>query len=928
MRTAEYKSKEGEVVLLVPAECSDLLGKRISYLIHREYRHEKAAQLIQRLVHSVLIKSKNVLLINSILQAFVNEEHECSSKGGTYSFVSFDDAFSRSNRRFSKSAFLPAQLLLYFAGRQVDEICYDIALKYITIIIEGDFEIDKKIFCKTIVTESICLLCAFGNADMVEKTITFAHMYCIPISHDDLIAYHEFGGNVISIFKCIEGAFLVSNLSVLRLLMSKYTLPTFNINEFIAPMFTRKTYSLPLESLKWLTTCQNLDKKIILKLSIRNNFESIADFFWDESIMLQSELINLFIECCKYRIYKMIPWMVRKVKVNRHDVARAVYYLLEDRFSFLDDSHEKQIVKILKIFFQEFDLSGVVIKTAIKLASENGCFEVVLLFFEKWSPCDFDLPAIFNEACEYCNMNMVQWVLDFVERRCLNFNTAFLKACGGNNGINRFSNISVVEYNEEEEEDKKRLQLVSKLWNCVDDTTTLNAEKAIEKACVVKRFHIIQWLLKHMKPEHSSISQVLQTSCKYGQLELVEWVLSNYDTSVVDYKSCLIWLSSFRTYSTITFLSAEGNNRATNDNLSDLTFGDTFQNKQNKLVSCILKNPNHESLGIAESMQNYIENDNKCIIKLLPEICDHGYFDMQKVVEGLCRLAHSDIVKSIFDKGNYKTLDMNLAMIMTCAGDFRNRNTRQQRIDLITYLWNHFDQKLFDLNMVIDVALQQQSFYIIEWILDNIDQDLYDINQIMLISCRSAYSDLVKYLINEFELSDFDLKTALIEACNPYPLYHGVIQHAHSTNRVEIVDLLLRHCGRNSFDLQNVLNTAHEQKAYDVVSFFLENNICKDLNIKILMLDACKDGYLRLVIWLLQNYTESELEIQNAFLGACVGREFNSYQTYYERLVCLHFLWDNVDHSVFDTKTALKQAHQTNNEKISAWLLTLDSNIS
>ncbi|VDI52577.1 Hypothetical predicted protein [Mytilus galloprovincialis] len=323
-------------------------------------------------------------------------------------------------------------------------------------------------------------------------------------------------------------------------------------------------------------------------------------------------------------------------------------------------------------------------------------------------------------------------------------------------------------------------------------------------------------------------------------------------------------------------------------------------------------------------MKNAIENDNKCIIKLLLEKCDHKYFDMQKVVEGLCRFAHTDIVKRILDKGSCKTLDMNLAMVMTCAGDFRNRNTKQQRIDLIDYLWNHFDQRLYNLNKVLDVSLEYQSFYIIEWILDNIDEDLYDINQIMLISCRSAYIDLVKYLINDVELSKFDIKTALIEACNPYPLYHGVIQHAHSTNRVEIVDLILRHCGRNYFDLPKVLTSAHEQKAYDVVSFFLENNICKDINVKILMLDACKDGYPRLVIWLLQNYTKSELEIQNAFLGACVGREFNSFQTYYDRLVCLRFLWDEIDHSLFDTKAALKQAQQTNNEKISAWLLTLE----
>ncbi|VDI52578.1 Hypothetical predicted protein [Mytilus galloprovincialis] len=563
IRTTEYKSKEGEVVLLVIEECTYLLGKRISYLIHREHRHEKAAQLIQRLLHSVLIKSKNELLIDSILQSFVNEENECCSERGMYSLFSFDDTTSRLNKRFSNSAFLPAEFLLYFARKQGDEILFDIALTYITLILEGGFDIDKKTLCKTILTKSIYLLCAFGQADMVEKTIKVARKYCIPISHDDFIAYHQFGGEVISMHECIERAFLFSNLSVLQRLLSKYTLPTFNINELVESMITRKTYpSPPLESLKWLKTSQNIDKKIVLKLSIMNNFEYIADFFWDESVMLQSELSNLFIECCKNRIYNMIPWMIRRVKVNRHDAACAIRYLLgEDRFPFLDDSYEKQIVKIMKIFFLEFDLSKVDIKTTIKLASQNGFFEVVLLFFEKWSPCNFDLPAIFNEACEYCNINMVQWMLDFVEHKLLNFTTAFLKACGGNNGFSRFSYISVVEYNydNDEKEDKKRL--VIKLWNCVDDKTTFNAENAIEKACIVKRFHILQWLLEHMKPEHRNVSQVLQTCCENGQLELIEWIRSNIDTSVVDFKSCLIWLSSFTKNSTITYLSPEGNNR-------------------------------------------------------------------------------------------------------------------------------------------------------------------------------------------------------------------------------------------------------------------------------------------------------------------------------------------------------------------------------
>lgn len=130
-----------------------------------------------------------------------------------------------------------------------------------------------------------------------------------------------------------------------------------------------------------------------------------------------------------------------------------------------------------------------------------------------------------------------------------------------------------------------------------------------------------------------------------------------------------------------------------------------------------------------------------------------------------------------------------------------------------------------------------------------------------------------------------------------------------------LVNYLFRKLHEKQLNLSLILNG----KSHDIILYFLHAGYCRNIDMKNLLKEACRNGHVKLVQWIVENVEHTELDIKYALLEAfsCTKHfghieldvEYHEHifdKPNEEKLKCVVLLWHYIqDKPLFEIPTGL-----------------------
>ncbi|CAC5392906.1 unnamed protein product [Mytilus coruscus] len=787
-------------------------------------------------------------------------------------------------------------------------------------------------------------------------------------------------------------------LSSLSYMPLKWMIEKFADQEFMDTEFILRTacYCQLFDTVEYLAIgCKTIDYISCLKTFIDRGLD------WNSSILFQynQQLFNFLITKIDTSSKELIPVAIsflQKRHVPNYIVDAFLPVCLDNTEILTLASMNGQFYVVNLIIenshFQFVDIQSALTAACMKANAENCCLiseqksdievqelKIVTYIVGKFGFEQFDLKAACQVACDSRKFHIVEWLVRNIDITLFNVFTIINSAL-----VNKKSDILECILNKIEIAclDKSEvlksvakhytakcstiiLEIVSTIWASTEDKKELQMEEIVNTAYEGKCFELLVWIHENCSSQISiDAKKLLMSACADCRVDVAKWVLHAFELTSLDIDDGQLFLLACDKIVDPEYCEH-------GIGMVKLVFKH-FQINLLDLKSGVLKLLSQDSLPINEIRHEFYNLVVSILEKYLNSLCTedmeiminksldqkHYYlvnwflekkrscsFDKQKILNKACADAAIETIK-VLSKYFY-VLDMNQAMINTCISvcselENESRGFNDDRaVNCLSLLWTEMDHDFINISTIVETVCKEKkiSNNVMAWILLNLPHDRIPINQVLTTCCKQKKINHVKYIFHEVENGQLDIKEAFCQACRTTPLSKEIT----SSKNVMLVDYLFRKLHDKLLNLSLILNELLTKRSHDLILYFLHAGYCRKIDMKNLLKEACRNGHVKLVQWIVANVEHTELDIKSVLLEvlSCtkhVGHielDVEFHENIFgkhdkEELKCVVLMWHYIqDKPIFEISTVLKtlteeppdKSYSNSDDNWRTWLL-------
>ncbi|CAC5366439.1 unnamed protein product [Mytilus coruscus] len=410
-----------------------------------------------------------------------------------------------------------------------------------------------------------------------------------------------------------------------------------------------------------------------------------------------------------------------------------------------------------------------------------------------------------------------------------------------------------------------------------------------------KREHLIKLILEKADHDLLVLKEIMNEACLCGYLDVVTFLLENTDHKKLDLMKVVN--IAYRPF-------------WHEDDEDDIN---KIRKKKVHLIKLILEKADHDLLVLKEIMNKACCYGYLGVVTFLLENTDHKKLDLMKAVNNAySQFWHEDdeddineirkkkvhLIKLILEKADHDLLVLKEIMNKACRCGYLN---------VVTFLLENTDHKKLDLMKAVNNAYRpfwgedddeddinerrEKKESLIKLILEKADHDLLVLKEIMNEACRYGYLNVVTFLLENTDHEKLHIMEAVNNACNP------------------------------SIDEETDNNICDNSSKEKLIKMLLQKVKTDLLDMEILMNEACRNGLLNIIRWLVENIDHSMFDVDIAINLFIL---YDSDGT----LDIFKLLLQNISPDLFDIGTVIEQASRLNHTEKVLWLLqTKDSSL-
>ncbi|CAG2242511.1 unnamed protein product [Mytilus edulis] len=645
----------------------------------------------------------------------------------------------------------------------------------------------------------------------------------------------------------------------------------------------------------------------------REKYESMIKLILkkaDHDLLDLKEIMN---KACRYDCLDVVTFLLENTDHEKLDIMKAVniaYSSISDEDDDDGDIYEKREKKeqLFKLILEKADHDLLDMKEIMNKACCYGYLDVVTCLLENTDHEKLYIMGAVKEAysqlCyDYSNEqsktkeSLVKLILEKVDHDLLDLkeimNDAFLLVF---KTLSRFCWKIPIMKNVVtfllENTDHEKLDLMEAVKSAYDSSWY---EGDIDEL-MVKKEHLIKLILEKVDHDLLDLKEIMVKACHYHYLDFVTFLLEN-----TDHEKFNIMEAVNSAYNSIWYES----------DINELIV------KNEHLIKRILEKVDHNLLDLKEIMNKACCYGYQDVVTFLLENTDHGKLDIMKAVN----TAYSSISDEDCDEGDiyearekkeplFKLILEKVDHDLLDLKEIMNKAWRYGHQDVVTFLLENVDHDKLDIMKVVNTAYssisdedcdegdiyeaREKKEPLFKLILEKVDHDLLDLKEIMNKACCYGYQDVVTFLLENVDHDKLDIMNAINKACNPsineddwniyiyrsiYEKLVKLVLHKVKTDLLDmeiLMNVACRNCWLNivrwlvenidhaMFDVDNAINVfiLHDSdETLDIFKLFLQNISLNSFNIGTVIEQASRLNHTDKVLWLLQNKDNSFLTL-------------------------------------------------------------------
>ncbi|VDH89333.1 Hypothetical predicted protein [Mytilus galloprovincialis] len=772
--------------------------------------------------------------------------------------------------------------------------------------------------------------------------------------------------------------------------------------------------------------------------SIRKKYEPLIELFLRKVNYDSLDLKKVFNQACRYGCLDIVTFMVEDINHEKFDVnvAMSIAYSSTQIYHSGFSNQRNKYDALLKLILRRVDHDTLDFREMLNQACYYECFEVVTFVLENidhnkldimkavqilYSPTRvnrryyndrkqkelsirlvlekvnydlLDMEKVFEQACSYQFIDVVTFFLDKTGLEKLNIMKAvqlLYRSIGENyDDIDylrtKYEHLFklILEKVNNDLLDFKNIMDTSSCYGCLDvvtfvlkntDHTKLGIMEALNAVYIEnygddiddqgkKYVSLIKLIIEEVNHDLLDLKQVFFQACYYGCLDAVTFLLENTDHEKLDLmkavntshdqilgeddveqrekKEPLIKLILEKVDHDLLVLKEIMNEACFNGYLNVVTF--LLENTDQKTLNIMeAVNNAYSSISGENDYEDNYEDDideqrekNESLIKLILDKVDHDLIVWKEIMNGACRYGYLDVVTFLLENTDHVKLDIMKALngaygYITGENDYKGDINKQREkkeplvklilekvnhgllvlkeimneaccngyLNIVTFLLENTDQKKLNIMEAVNNAYssisgeddceddideqRENNKSLIKLILDKVDHDLLDLKEIMAESCRCGYLDVVMFLLENTNHENLNIMQAVNKACNP------------------------------SID-EDTDNNICDNRSNETLIKFLSQKVKTDLfDMEILMNEACRNGWLNIVRWLVENIDHSMFDVDTT-----INVVIRHYSV--KALAIFKLLLQNISPNLFNIGTVIEQASRLNHTEYVLWL--------
>jgi F0F1-type ATP synthase delta subunit len=565
----------------------------------------------------------------------------------------------------------------------------------------------------------------------------------------------------------------------------------------------------------------HFDMSSILEMALKHKRWDLVEWI---SINIDAKMfdIKLVIQSVtKYSKSSKLSWLLENVD-----------HKLLDLQSMMTSAYTFDNISLVRSMIDRFGIemfqSEHIMQFAIRNL-RNGSSDIVKLCLKNsLNIGEYNMIELFNIACRYNIIELIEWLLVHHDHVHFHFNSAITETL-------RWGSYKTLKL------------LLIKL-----DHIFLDMESIIQSLCQRREFDIVMWMLDTFHPHLADIRSVMSMACQYGELHLVQCIIRQYGIRMFDIESIFDDACKNESSSLLEWLYQNFEN-------SHIYNLNNFPNYSFRNIIFLIENRKINSSDYNTIFNHLCQNLNSEIymefLTCLLDTMDHRLFDLKLVFNHVCRYGTTDFVKWMMN-----AFDQTLFDFQSVTLDAAKNNN----FEIVTFLLKKkaFKKPNFDVKSVFLEACHHSNVQLANWLLDNFEYRTLSVSEGISRSCsKDGCTKFIMNLIDRCKHNLIDFNIVIQAACRgnlSFTFIKRLMEFA-DTSKVD-----------GTFVMHRACNSSHPD--WDFVKFMFTTYDYKIFDMKLIFNSACRAGSPKIVKWLLDHYGRDVFDLKSGFNEACCKR--------------------------------------------------------
>ncbi|CAC5424196.1 unnamed protein product [Mytilus coruscus] len=733
----------------------------------------------------------------------------------------------------------------------------DTVLWFCEVFKREDLHVEKvlKVSCSNGNIEIVNMLCT--RFDMDAETLNIALLKACKTNQVSVLSFmiNRFQTEKkLFLDTAVDYALTYRNLETIKLLIenTNHHFRTKELLENYKSIITANDCGADINIIKYLITVDQ-DFEIDDLLTIAEN--ALWDFEIVEWVSKLIDVKSFYISCLKHK------WIHKSMCVLRREYETG-FYLHFNEEDVIAEEIEFGNTDCISFLFEKFDLKKIDKKLIIERICLKGDENLLKLIIDKFGSDFLDMISVVQTALREGNLNIVKWILKNTSKEILDLN--FLRK---SDGISLF--ISLLEEFSDTNSESRIVkhetksatvnQYLQKLltWYLQDNINLcklshniqMGLQKTTHRNCILvaSEHWTSRWMHRNLYFSHFMMEKILYNACDSCNIALVKFILEECNPNESAMKNLM------RT---------------------------ACRQGSLELVQLIYSFYSLASLSIETVFTHACNSNNLRLVEWWFQRIDPMTFKFKLVVKNITSI-NIDTIIFLIQNFDVDALDFAAFCTVFCL-DHTDYNTDEIRLQLQlcfleSYTYNAIN--IVDIKSVFDQICYSMSDEEAKWIVSLVDHKRLNFISATLEAIRGEHTATALYLLKSMDHED--LKKV-----------NSIFTHACVAGNCTVVKFLI-----DRFDKCLNVNEVFESRGYndnifvryfqDTLKVLFEKLDVETIHINGILHTSCRNGFVDLTKWLINNVDNSVLDFTNALKIAFSEKKFRMTDNDIELIQCL-----------------------------------------